>query len=88
MSRWIDIDDDRNCYIDTHGEYEQWNIDQEVLEDAKSAEPFFKVVLEWLFAYHIQSIALHGRYLPNEVIAWLINDFTRNFIAEGGEQDE
>lgn len=26
MSRLIDIDDERNCYIGMDGEYEQWNI--------------------------------------------------------------
>lgn len=39
MSRWIDIDDDRNCYIGTHGEYERWNIDPEVLAEAESTGP-------------------------------------------------
>ena len=31
MSRWIDIDDDRNCYIGNDGQYEKWNIDPDVL---------------------------------------------------------
>lgn len=35
MSRWIDIDDDRNCYIGNDGEYERWNIDPDVLDEAK-----------------------------------------------------
>ena len=35
MSRWIDIDDDRNCYIGNDGEYERWNIDPDVLNEAK-----------------------------------------------------
>lgn len=34
MSRWIDIDDDRNCYCGDHGEYENWNIDPDVLREA------------------------------------------------------
>ena len=38
MIRWIDIDDDRNCYIGTHGEYERWNIDTEVLAEAESTD--------------------------------------------------
>lgn len=52
-----------------------------------SAEPDFRDALNWLLAYHIQSFDLHGRYLPKDVIAWLINDFTHYFIAEG-EDDE
>lgn len=36
MSRWIDIDDDRNCYIGSDGEYERWNIDPDVLDGAKT----------------------------------------------------
>lgn len=36
MSRWIDIDDDRNCYCVCDGEYEKWSIDPEVLADAKA----------------------------------------------------
>ena len=35
MNRWIDIDDDRNCYIGNDGEYERWNIDPDVLDEAK-----------------------------------------------------
>ena len=36
MSRWIDIDDDRNCYCGCDGEYEKWSIDPDVLADAKT----------------------------------------------------
>lgn len=36
MSRWIDIDDDRNCYCGSDGEYEKWNIDHDVLAEARS----------------------------------------------------
>ena len=46
-----------------------------------SAQPDYKEVLGWLLAYHTMSFDLHGRYLPHEVISWLINDFTREFIA-------
>ena len=35
MSRLIDLDDDRNCYIGMDGEYERWNIDPDVLEEAR-----------------------------------------------------
>ena len=34
MSRYIDIDDGRNCYIGNDGEYERYNIDPDVLDDA------------------------------------------------------
>lgn len=37
--RLIDIDDDRNCYIGFDGEYEKWNIDLDVLAEAKTVEP-------------------------------------------------
>ena len=52
-----------------------------------SAQPDYKEVLGWLLAYHTISFDLHGRYLPHEVISWIINDFTREFIAVK-EQDE
>lgn len=32
--RLINIDDDRNCYIGSDGEYEKWNIDLDVLNEA------------------------------------------------------
>lgn len=32
--RLIDIDDDRNCYIGNDGEYERYNIDPDVLDEA------------------------------------------------------
>ena len=47
-----------------------------------SAQPDYQEVLGWLLAYHTKSFDLHGRYLPHEVISWLINDFTKAFIAE------
>ncbi len=33
MGRWVDIDDERNCYIGMEGEYEQYNIDPDVLSE-------------------------------------------------------
>ena len=57
------------------------------LENLPSAQPDYQDVLGWLLAYHTMSFDLHGRYLPHEVISWLINDFTKEFIA-GREQDE
>lgn len=35
MSRLIDLDDTRNCYVGMDGEYEQWNIDPNVLAEAQ-----------------------------------------------------
>lgn len=50
-------------------------------EGELSAQPDYQEVLGWLLAYHTKSFDLHGRYLPHEVISWLINDFTKEFIA-------
>ena len=43
MSRWIDIDDDRNCYIGMDGDYEKYNIDSDVLAEAFSDSPQIRV---------------------------------------------
>ena len=56
------------------------------IRDMPSAQPDYQEVLGWLLAYHTMSFDLHGRYLPHEVISWLINDFTKEFIA-GREQN-
>ena len=37
-------------------------------------------VLEWLQRYYKKSTRLKGRYFPQEVIAWLINDISRNLL--------
>ena len=55
------------------------------IEDLPSAQPDYQEVLGWLLAYHTMSFDLHGRYLPHEVISWLISDFTKEFIAERGQ---
>lgn len=34
-------------------------------------------LLGWLLAYHTKSFELNGRYLPHEVISWLINDLCK-----------
>ena len=39
MSRLIDIDDPRNCYIGMDGEYETYNIDPNVIAEASSVQP-------------------------------------------------
>lgn len=41
-----------------------------------------KDVLGWLLAYHTKSFELKGRYLPHEVIGWLINDISKNLLDE------
>lgn len=34
MSRYIDIDDERNCFIGMDGDYEKYNIEPDVLKEA------------------------------------------------------
>ena len=55
---------------------------ESIFEEIPSVQPDYQEVLDWLLAYHTTSFYLHGRYLPHEVISWLINDFTKEFIAE------
>ena len=64
------------------GQLNQWKEDRKAIIDLPSAQPDYQEVLGWLLAYHTKSFDLHGRYLPHEVISWLINDFSKNFIAE------
>ena len=74
VSNWLyDRDDGRS-------------VDQ-LLSALPSAQPDYKEVLGWLLAYHTISFDLHGRYLPHEVISWLINDFTKEFIAGRGQNE-
>ena len=58
------------------------DVAEKLLNEVPSASPDYQEVLGWLLAYHTKSFDLHGRYLPHEVIFWLINDFTKEFIAE------
>lgn len=58
-----------------------------VRDIAPSAQPEYQEALNWLLTYYTKSFELHGRYLPNEIIGWLIADFTKEFIAER-KQDE
>ena len=58
-----------------------------LLSSLPSAQPDYQEVLGWLLAYHTDSFDLHGRYLPHEVISWLINDFTKEFIADRNEEE-
>ena len=56
-----------------------------ILEELPSAQPE-QDVLAWLLSYHAQAFELKGRYLPHEVIGWLVNDFGKAFMAERREE--
>ena len=43
-------------------------------------------ILSWLLAYHTKSFELHGRYMPHEVIGWLVHDFANAYMAERREE--
>jgi len=43
-------------------------------------------ILSWLLAYHAKSFDLHGRYMPHEVIGWLVHDFANAYMAERREE--
>ena len=61
----------------------------QVLDELPSADVIVtEDLLGWLLAYHTKSFGLKGRYMPHEVISWLINDLAKNFIGERGEQNE
>ena len=60
---------------------------EDAIQALPSAQPDYQEVLGWLLAYHTNSFDLHGRYLPHEVISWLINDFTKEFIADRNEEE-
>lgn len=47
-----------------------------------------KDVLAWLLAYHTASFDLKGRYLPHEVISWLINDISKDLFKGEEKYDE
>ena len=57
------------------------------LEDLPSAQPE-KDILSWLLAYHTKSFELQGRYMPHEVIGWLVHDFANAYMAERRTNDE
>lgn len=61
------------------------NVVLDMIRELPSEQPDYQEVLGWLLAYHTMSFDLHGRYLPHEVISWLINDFTKEFIAKRGQ---
>ena len=54
------------------------------IENLRSVTPE-QDIAEWMLAYHLKSFDLKGRYLPHEVISWLINDFAKVFLAERRE---
>lgn len=54
---------------------------------AKNAQPDYQEVLGWLLAYHTKSFDLHGRYMPHEVIGWLVHDFANAYMAERREEE-
>lgn len=68
-----------------HTFVEYRDIAEKTLNKLPPAQPDYQEVLGWLLAYHTKSFDLHGRYLPHEVISWLINDFAKEFIAERGQ---
>jgi len=45
-----------------------------------------EIVRKWLLAYHRMSFALKGRYLPHEVISWLVNDISKKLLDEGTQE--
>ena len=59
----------------------------EGLDELPSAQPE-QNVLAWLLSYHTQAFELKGRYLPHEVIGWLVNDFCKAFMAERREEND
>lgn len=54
MSRLIDIDDSRNCYIGMDGEYETWNIDPNVIAEAQPQRKTGK----WIDGYKRQTCSV------------------------------
>ena len=61
--------------------------DIEIIKQLPPAQPEIDI-LEWLLAYHTKSFELRGRYLPHEVIGWLIADFSKQYMPEGNENKE
>lgn len=73
------LDEIENEVVDGLGfQYDKW---RQVFEKMPSAQPE-KDILSWLLAYHTKSFELQGRYLPHEVIGWLVHDFANAYMAE------
>lgn len=58
---------------------------KEYIKDLPSAQPE-EDILAWLLAYHTKSFELQGRYLPHEVIGWVVHDFANAYMAERREE--
>lgn len=39
MSRWVDLDDDRHCFIGEHGDYDRYNIATDAIVDIQPDNP-------------------------------------------------
>ena len=84
----VDALADMHCKSDEDGYV--WIIRSDAwarIDALPSAQPE-QDVLAWLLAYHTKSFELHGRYFPHEVISWLVNDFSKEFIAERREEGD
>jgi len=48
-----------------------------------------ELVQEWLIAYHGKSFELIGRYPASQVIGWVLNDYSKEFMGddEDGKTD-
>ena len=61
------------------------SVAKRLLIQMTSAQPE-QDILSWLLAYHAKSFDLHGRYMPHEVIGWLVHDFANAYMAERREE--
>ena len=72
--------------IDSVCKYCEYYYNENVIQNIKeipSADVVNKTdLLGWLLAYHTKSFELKGRYLPHEVIAWLVNDLSKDLLED------
>jgi hypothetical protein len=61
MARYVDLYDDRNYYIGEDGEYQKWNIDPKVIEEAAD-------VVEVVRCKDCKYYAGEGMYCANDII--------------------
>lgn len=86
MSRWIDIDDYRNCYIGNDGEYERWNIDPNVLDEAKPIVKSERKKGRWV-AYIGRDLGIEGQWMRDDGKTVFVQCdqcgelYVRNFMA-------
>lgn len=79
----------QKAYVDTEGGTDKCAVWKNVgltnalhiMQDLPPAQPE-QDILSWLLAYHTKSFDLHGRYMPHEVIGWLVHDFANAYMAE------